>query len=235
MKLCLAKICVLCLSLAAVSIPTASFGDEIIISGNEHVVPVGDFDFTPCNTEAIGSLAGLYAGNQGEITAGELWQHFNDRGFDSVESLTICMDWTPGQATSNLAVSGLKLKIEDPDDQGRLITNVSLGGNSLVLPDYEVSPLKPEARLGVVLGYDFMKRFSSESKAKIKLDFGGNKTSDLGSPIFSFDGSSNQRSPAVDWIKLGGFVIFWAIVFKCLALLTAPKNLQSPNHKVASA
>jgi hypothetical protein len=234
MKLCLAKICVLCLFVATVAVPATVFGDEIVISGNEHVVTVGDFDFTPVNTETIGSLAGLHAGHQGEITAGELWKHFNDRGLDSVENLTICMDWAPGQASNNLALSSLKLKIEDPEFKGRLITNVSLGDNSLVVPDYEVSPLKPEARLGVALGYDFMKRFSSESQAKIKLDFGDTNATGVGSPTFSFD-SSSQRSPTVSWIKLAAFVMFWGIIFKCLAVLTAPKPTLPSQRKVVSA
>lgn len=235
MKLDLATIYAWLICLATVWSSAASSADEIVISGNEHVITVGDFDFTPCNSEAIGSLAGLNAGLKGEVTAGELWQHFADRGFDSVENLTICMDWAPGDDVSSVAVSGLQLQIEDPLDVDRFITNVSLGSDSFVVPDYEISPLKPEARLGVSLGYDFMKRFSSESKAKIKLNFG--KTSSIGivNPTFSFDGSNSRGASTVDWIKVLCFIAFWVVVFKVLALATIPRAPQAAAHKAVSA
>ena len=90
-----------------------------------------------------------------EMTAGDLWQFFSDRGIDSVENLTICMDWAPGQELgTDIDVSSLQLRIEDPSHAGSLLTNVSLGGHSLVVPGFEVSSFKPEAKLGVVLAAD---------------------------------------------------------------------------------
>ena len=58
--------------------------DEIIISGNEHAVSVGDFNFSPCNTESHqGALAVLSEGCNGEMTAGDLWKFFSDNGINS--------------------------------------------------------------------------------------------------------------------------------------------------------
>ena len=200
--------------------------DEIIISGNEHAVTVGDFDFSPCNTESHqGALAVLSEGSNGEMTAGDLWQFFSDHGINSVENLTICMDWAPGLELGNdIDVSDLHLQIEDPSEVGSLITNVSLGGHSLVVPGFEVSSFKPEAKLGVALGYDFMKRFGPESTEKIHLGFGD--TSKAGFlPTFSFEGSAASPGRMPNWFGLVGFILFWLVAFKCLAVVTAPKKI----------
>ena len=200
--------------------------DEIIISGNEHAVTVGDFDFSPCNTESYqGALSVLSEGSStGEMTAGDLWQFFSDKGINSVENLTICMDWVPGQElSSDIDVSSLRLKIEDPSCAGSLITNASLGGHSLVVPGFEVSSFKPEAKLDVALGYDFMKCFGPESKEKIQLGF--DETPAGIPPTFSFDGSAASPGRIPNWFGLVGFVLFWLIVFRYLAKLTAPKEI----------
>ena len=214
-----------------------SNADEIIISGNEHAVTVGDFDFSPCNTESSrGALGVLSEGSNGQMTAGDLWQFFSDRGINSVENLTICMDWAPGQQLcSDIDVSSLQLQIEDPNQAGSLITNVSLGGHSLVVPGFEVSSFKPEAKLGVALGYDFMKRFGPTSTEKIHLDFG--ETSKAGFlPTFSFEGSAANPTRIPNWYGLCGFIVFWLIAFKLLATLTAPKEIAaSPATTAPSA
>ena len=200
--------------------------DEIVISGNEHAVSVGDFDFSPCNTESgQGALAVLSEGCNSEMTAGDLWQFFSDKGIDSVENLTICMDWAPGQQlSSDIDVSNLQLKIEHPSQAGSFLTNVSLGGHSLVVPGFEVSSFKPEAKLGVALGYDFMKRFGPTSTEKIQLDFG--ETAQAGFlPTFSFEGSAGSPNRIPNWFALFGFILFWLAVFKCLTMVTAPKEI----------
>ena len=120
------------------SLASYSIADEIVISGNEHEVTVGDFDFSPCNTGSTqGALAVLNHCPNGEMTAGDLWKFFSDRGINSVENLTICMDWSPNQQlTSEIDLSSLQLMIEDPTTEG-LITDVSLNGNSLIVPGFE--------------------------------------------------------------------------------------------------
>ena len=206
-----------------ISLQGRLIADEIIISGNEHAVTVGDFDFSPCNTESQEVLALLGTGSSGQMTTGALWQFFADNGIDSVENLTICMDWSPEQQLyADIDVSSLQLKIEDPNHAGGLITNVSLGEDSLVIPGFEFSSFKPEAKLGVALGYDFMKRFGPQSKEKIHLDFG--EPSQAGfMPTFTFEGSAANPSRIPNWFGLFGFIIFWLVVFKCLAIVTAPK------------
>ena len=198
-----------------------SVADEIIISGNEHEVSVGDFDFSPCNTGSTqGALAVLNHCPNGEMTAGALWKFFSDRGIDSVENLTICMDWSPSQQlSSEIDLSSLQLEIEDPSTGG-LLTNASLNGNSLIVPGFEVSSFKPEAKLGVALGYDFMKRFGPQSTEKIRLASNGSIL-----PSFSFEGTGPSPNRIPNWFTLIGFILFWLVAFKCLAMATAPKDL----------
>ena len=197
--------------------------DEIVISGNEHAVSVGDFACSPCNTEtAQGALAVLCEGSNSEMTAGDLWKSFSERGIDSVENLTICMDWAPGQEfADDIGLSSLQLKIEDPNQVGSLITNADLKGNSLVIPGFEVTAFKPEAKFGVNLGYDFMKRFGPDSTEKIRLDFGGTAQAGL-LPMFSFEGSAASPGRIPNWYGLVGFIAFWLIAFYFLAKMTAP-------------
>ena len=206
-------------------------GDEIVISGNEHAVAVGDFDFSPCNTgSAQGALAVLNQGPNSEMTAGDLWQFFSDRGIDSVENLTICMDWSPSQQqqlSDEVDLSSLQLKIEDPSQIGNLLTDASLGENSLVVPGFEISSFKPEAKLDVALGYDFMKRFGPQSTEKIHLASNGSIL-----PSISFEGTGPSPGRIPNWLGIVGFVLFWLVVFKCLAMATAPKELSVSDSPV---
>ena len=211
----------LTLLLICSSLQVSAVADEIVISGNEHAVSVGDFDLSPCNTgSAHTALAVLCDGSNGEVTAGDLWKFFSERGIDSVENLTIRMDWDPNQEGSNdIGLSSLQLMIEDPNQSGSLITNASLGGDSLVVPGFEVSSFKPEAKLGVDLGYDFMKRFGPDSTEKIHL------VGDPASlPIFSFEGSRAKPGRFPNWFSLLGFIAFWLVAFKFLAVMTDPGN-----------
>lgn len=209
----------LALLLVCSSLQVCAVADEIVISGNEHAVSVGDFDFSPCNTgSAQGALAVLCEGSNGEMTAGDLWKYFSDRGINSVENLTINVDWVPGQGLSDdIGLSSLQLKIEDPNEAGSLITNVSLGGDSLVVPGFEVTSFKPEAKLGVDLGYDFMKRFGPDSTEKIRLESAAGFL-----PMFSFEGGAARPGRIPNWFGLVGFIAFWLIAFKFLAKMTAP-------------
>ena len=123
--------------------------------------------------------------------------------------------------SDDIGLSSLHLKIEDPNQVGGLITNASLGGNSLVVPGFEVTSFKPEAKFGVNLGYDFMKRFGPESTEKIQLDFDGTAQAGL-LPMFSFEGSAASPGRIPNWFGLFGFVMFWLVAFYFLAKMTAP-------------
>jgi len=216
-----------------------SVGDEILIGGTSEAVTIGDFNFSSCSSEPSSALALINSGAAGKVTAGDLWQFFSDRGIESVENLTICMDLACERSVDEqIGLAGLRLQIQDPIQLGTMITNVNFGDNSLVVPISEISALKPEAKLGVALGYDFMKRFDADSKEIISLDFANSDQAGLAT-TFSFEGTSAPTRAGISWPMLIGFVVFWLALFKCLAIITAPKRTgpatDSPSQSVLSA
>lgn len=211
-------------------------GDEIVVNGNESKIAVGDFDCMGCNSEVRNALALLMSQRSGDVTAGELWKFFKDQGIDSVENLTLCMD-VQGSSLTGFGLSQLKLKIEHPDQFGALLTDVSIGENSLVVPNYEISSFKPEARLNIALGYDFMQRFSAASQERVHLDFQsvlGDEDDSAAAPVFSVEAGSQILTRRFSFLPFLGFVLFWIAVFILLSRLTRPKNNSNENMTPAS-
>ena len=74
-----------------------------------------------------------------------------------------------------------------------------------------------------------MKRFGPDSTEKIHLDF-GDAAGFL--PVFSFEGSAAGPGRIPNWFGLVGFIVFWLVAFKFLAVMTAPvDDGESPNNK----
>ena len=199
--------------------------DEIVVECGDRNVSVGDFDCAGCSSEVTNALRLLMSQKKGQLTAGELWQFFDAQGIRSVEQLTLCLDLDPSDHfRGNVGLSGITLQIEDPNSLGDLITNASIGENSLIVPEYEISSFKPEARLHVALGYDFMKQFTADSQAKIQLGFTAPGSSVI-APRFAVEGSETSLVPAsFNWVALIGFVGFWVLVFFLLNRVTRPKQ-----------
>lgn len=214
---CLARL-VCCL--IAVLFIDATCADEIVLDSSVNTkVSVGDFDCSQCPTptSAINLLSGS---DSGELTAGQLWQYFNSQGFESVDKLTLCVDvQQPSENSDEFGLNSVELKIEDPMNAGGLLTNVSLGQNSLVFPNYDISSYKPEAKLEFALGYDFMERFSANSQEKISVDVSSN-ASEVASPVLSIEGGSGFR---FNMTALAVFAMFWAVVFFALNRFTKPQ------------
>ncbi|MEL7499382.1 MAG: hypothetical protein AAFN77_17385 [Planctomycetota bacterium] len=207
---------------------TFANADEIIVDGGENRVAVGDFDCTGCASEVTNAFSMFMSQTSGQVTAGELWQFFDRQGIDRVEQLTFCLDLQPNQQpSSDFGLSSFKLQIQDPAMNGNLITNVSFGENSLIVPEYEISSFKPEARLQVSLGYDFMKRFTANSQEVIHLDFASNDSAS-GAPSFSVEGGNEMLSSQFNLPMLLGFVTFWVMVFVLLSRVTRPKQETIP-------
>ena len=163
--------------------------------------------------------------NSGEVAAGDLWQFFHSQGVQSLDRLTLCLDVEQLEGHSAFDLKSVELKIEDPNKVGYLLTNVSLGNNSIVVPGLETSSSKPEAKLEIVLGYDFMERFSAASKEKIKLDFSAN--SDMASKATFSIGSNEEIFSSASFVLLALFVGFWVAVFFVLNRVTKPIEQES--------
>jgi hypothetical protein len=213
---------------------TMAVGDEVVIGENSKSTVLGDFDCSTCPmpTSSFQMLAG---GDSGEFTAGELWKYFDSQGVDQLHSLTLCLDLEPNDDTSEFGLESIQLRIQDPSDNTILLTDVSMGDNSLIVPSYDISSLKPEAKLQIALGYDFMSRFSADSTEKISLDVATNGEASS-NPIFSVEGGSGFFLKRYNIFALAVFAGFWVVVFIALNRFTKPQiALAEPQAPTSSS
>jgi len=208
--------------------------DEFVIDDRQKSqVSLGDFNCSSCPVQVTSSLAMLAKENSGEVSAGELWKFFHKQGISSMDRLTLCLDVgkMPGQSSFDL--HSFQFQIEDPSQHGKYLTHVSLGDNRLIIPSHGSSSYKPEAKLEVMLGYDFMERFSADSTEMIKLDF--SSSGQLANvPIFSIEGGGNVFT-RLNTLLLGTFVVFWLTVFYLLHRMTKPPHEKADFQKASSA
>jgi len=205
---------ILFLALAA----SASFADEVIIrektSDNDHAI--GDYSCSPCFTKLTGGTFEMKDGAKRgtiELTAGELWQFFNDQGHESVNTMTLFVDVDQLGSSESLSLSKLNFEIQSPVD-GHLSTIANLGKNSLVVPGIETSSSRPEAELRFDLGYDFMELFSQESTEIVRVSIDAPYGSSI-APTFHLAADSNVFGQT-NLGRLFLFVIFWGSVFLML-------------------
>lgn len=214
---------------------TTSNADEFLIDGNSvSRVSIGDFECSPCpncNSSAINLTEN---GLSNEIATGELWKFFNNQGISSVRKLTLCLDVDIIDSKSNITLDSVELKIESPTEVG-FITSVGLGDNSLVVRGYETASFKPEAKLELDLGYDFMEVFSADSNEKIVLKFATAEETSLANPTWVVQ--SNSAGFFFDksnWMMLGAFSGFWVVVFTLLNRFTKPQNSNTAHVRPAA-
>ena len=208
--------------------------DEIVIGdGTDSSFSLGGFECSSCPNELNRGVGIFSQDNSGQVSAGELWQYFSDQGIDTLDRLTICLDIEHLENNANFGLSSIEFKIEDPLRQGALLTDVSLGDNTLIVPADETSEFKPEAKLEIILGYDFMERFSAASQEKIQLDFSSD--SGLASNAQFSVGASEYAFSRFNLLMLISFAAFWAIVFFVLNRVTKPIEDVSPVEPAASS
>jgi hypothetical protein len=168
-------------------------------------------------------------GTECEISAGELWQYFRDRGVTSVESLILYVDVDPMDDASALSLDSMELSIRGDRPGGEIVKLSSLAdgsGRRLLIQGAETSSQRPEAKVEIPLGFDFMDRFSSESKERllVNVGYGGDLSR---RPILSLS-SRRPLLTAPSLVILAAFVIFWAVVFWILKRLTLPRQPAVP-------
>lgn len=204
--------------------PFSLIADEYVIDSETSTIHlVGDFTCSSCPAPSKSSLELIQSG--GEVTAGAIWQFYHGQGIDSLEHLTLCLDVKTGGRLGTAGIRGLKLTIQDPESIELFLTDVSLGEDSLTIPDYEIVAYKPEACLELELGYDFMKRFSADSQEKVLVAVSTEDGSQLSVLVIG----RNRLFPAnLDPVSLGLFALFWVLVFLTLYTLTQPANKRSP-------
>ena len=207
---------------------TCSFADELILDETATAgTTVGDFDVSTFVSSVQLEQAGLLD-SSGTITAGDLYKVFKEKGVTSVYAINLCLDVQDTDLRADYALDSIELRIEDLDGDNLHESLFSLGAdNSLTLPGYEKSDAKPEAKLSINLGYDFMEKFNENSIEKLKFDY------------VASDGERNSLPVKVgvllpsaghwSWSRLlflSVFTGFWVVVFLVLFRVTTPK---SPN------
>lgn len=201
---------------------SSTLADEIVIEEGNSVedIRIGDFACAPCLVKIGAASYHVPCGNKPAVamTAGDLWKFFNDHGMDSVDELEFFVDIDQIAESSNFNLD-LHLEIQDPSHPSQLLTNKTMGGDSLVVPGYETSSQKPEARIRLALGYDFMKEFSSDSTEKVVFNF---KSSDSSvTPTFVLTSDNSIFSTGHSGL-LFGFIVFWGLVFLAVSRLIRP-------------
>ena len=194
-----------------------SHADELVLDESlTSFQSVGDFDVASCNLPVEPEDDGLLNEN-GEITAGKLYSYFKSKGMESVNEIVFCFDVDPTIERADYSLESIVLSIED-------IEKYTLGENSLKLPAYEASTLKPEAQLAIKLGYDFMKRYNENSTERIKLDYA--VAGAHAKPTFKIGVLPESRSsfPASRFFFLTAFAGFWFVVFMVLFRATNPRS-----------
>ncbi len=193
--------------------------DQVNLDGDSPIT-MGGFECSLCRGQVIRSIGILDQNTSGEVYAGELWQFFHEQGVVSLNRLTLCLDIQQLDGDSSFDLQSVELSIEDPAGEKPFLTHVTLGNDYLVVPAYGTSSFKPEAKLEIALGYDFMEIFSASSREKIKLDFSSN-SDQANNAKFYIEADSNFFSRS-NVLLLVGFILFWVIVFIVLNRITKP-------------
>ena len=185
--------------------------EQIVIDENtEGSVVAGDFHCSPCYSPIL-SDAGSVDIATNSLTTGELYQYFKSRGITKLDRLSfqVDVDCDPDNAES-VSLTDLSFQIQDA--ARTLITNADFGDSELLLDKSEITSFKPEAVLEVDLGYDFMQRFSSDSKEAVKINFSSpNDSADTMTRIV-LTSNISSFSP-LNLARIGGFVAFWGLIF----------------------
>lgn len=192
--------------------------DELILDESlTDVHSIGDFDVWSCKSAIPRDDSGLLD-EAGEITTGQLYTFFKKQGMTSVDQITFSLDIDPNALRVDYALDSIELSIED--------MRYSLGANSLKLPAYEISSLKPEGQISIKLGYDFMQHFNEQSSEKLKFHFAmtsGAESTDSSILKIAVVPQHVASFSASRFLLLIAFAGFWVAVFFLLFRVTAPK------------
>ncbi len=204
--------------------------DEFIIdSRNNEVYRLGEVDCTSCRSfpksllsfPESESLVGLNEFSF-EMTTGELWRYYKQQGIDSTDRIVLYVGVDHIGMNQDLVLDSFKFSIaEDRKLRDVKLTQVMFsesGKDRLIIPGYETYDSKPEARMEIDLGYDFMARFNPGSQEKITLNARMAGAPDV-IPNFYIAGRQKPWSPP-DFKLVLGFALFWVVVFWLLKLIT---------------
>lgn len=215
----------LCVAWGCAAIGGLASADQVIVHSDPDtpVLLSDDIECSACDgTLTPSAIEVLTSGSGGEVTAGQLWSFLKAQGVDSMDELSLRLDVDPEMTggdgdQSSIDISTLQLQIENPTGIDGFATDVKIGDKQFLLSAPSPGDDVADMQLAVKLHYDFMERFSADSKEKIKL----NVSSSGLLPNISI-----ARKPEVfhdmNWPLLIGFSLFWLAVFGLANWLTKP-------------
>ena len=178
----------------------------------------------------------LHSGELGQadqsITAGELWSFFQRQGLEKVESIILFLDVNKFEDPASITIKSIEFRIEPTNAMLPVTTSTLSENNRLVIPGYDSLSNLPEARLEIPLEFDFMQRFSADSRDRVFLKIAydapvGN------APNFFVAGQQNLIS-LPSFTLLAGFIAFWGVVFYALARMTLKSTPATANNRRTS-
>ena len=218
--------------------PLLAVPDELILNGNRMgPQTIGDFQISPGRSKKASFVIENLINSSGQVRTGELWDFFNSQGIKSLDRLTLVID-VNDQRTSNqdFMMDSMTLTIADPDAGigfGK-ITEVSMnrdGENLLILKRSDFKNIGPKARMEFELGYDFMRRFKSDSNETVLFNF-HTRSGMIDSAAFEFN--QPETAPSSSHLRsIILFITFWTVVFFLMYLFLSPKANQKQNHSAA--
>ena len=189
----------------------AVVGEQIVIDENsEDKRLAGDFYCSPCYSPILDDAEAVDIAAK-TLTTGELYKYFQSRGITKLNRLSfqVDVDCDPDN-TKSVSLTDLSFQIQDA--ARNLVTDADFGDTELLLDKSEITSFKPEAVLEVDLGYDFMQRFSPDSKEAVQLNFSSPDTSNAMMPRIVLASNMSSFSSS-NLVRIGGFVAFWGIIF----------------------
>ncbi|MEQ1905007.1 MAG: hypothetical protein ABL888_12540 [Pirellulaceae bacterium] len=212
--------------------------DEVVINqSNSQPVRAGDFSLSFPSAGGFSTLP--FADKNQEttsnlnvtMTAGELWKFFKSQGIESVDRLTLQIDLDKTNGCCDMALDSVSLSIHDGESK---ITEAFLGvDNKVVIKHADILQFKPEAQMEMGLGFDFMKRFSADSKEIIVL-----RTNVVGADPQKTSITIQGRRRYFTFpnlIAVTGFLAFWVFMFLVLRKLALPDPVIKPVKVTQSA
>ncbi len=200
--------------LALFSVGTLKADELILDESLSGFQTVGDFDVSSCATPVAMDQSGLL-NEDGEITTGQLYAFYKKQGINSVNEIVLSLDVDPNMVPADYDLDSMEFSIED--------LKYTLGGNSLRLPAYESSAMKPEAQIAIKLNYDFMQKFNEFSTEKIKFSAVDGKQEKVPLKVGVTPQHASTFS-ATRMILLTAFAGFWVFVFMVLFRTTAKSS-----------
>ncbi len=217
-----------------------SAADELILSEQQSTpLSIGDFQCSSGPTEQAGFIIENLIDSGGQVRTGKLWDYFHSQGVETLDRLTLVINVNPDIGSEQqFMMDSLTLTIAgvDANNGQGLITDVSMsrnGENLLVLRSDDFQSFAPKAKMEFELGYDFMERFTADSRETLSLNF-HTRSGTVEQALLGFPTTSHlEQESHLPTLLL--FITFWTVVFLLMYLFLSPKSPEKKSKQASSS